>query len=304
MVELSVIIQEHNEGKEFIDKMISQVLDISIDHETIFVTSMNANEFIQKYGPFDSKTRVIGDVQSCGAARNAGATAAIGRSLLFMDCHVCFENDDLLTLMNTLNVHPGALVGPSITPVEFPECTTEGGSAHGVAFYFDEVPFEWKWLHAPTLEKEFEAPFICGCAFVMRKTTFNVLSEYGGFLDRHIGLSWEEEKSMRLWRLGHATYVEPRAQFGHLFKGYGDHPKWDEHSTLGYHMSRVIGAYINVFDEELWDHIEKLCIKEWGKEIWEYHLNLARAEFSWLRNKMAPFKDKIDEDWFLRRSTA
>lgn len=303
MIELSIIIQEHSEGKEHVDKMIDQISKISVSHETIFVTSMGEQEFREQYGPFSEPVTVIGNVQSCGAARNAGAQKAIGRSLLFMDCHVCFDNSNLLTLLNTLNKHPGALVGPTITPIEFPECTTSGGLAHGVAFYFDETPFEWKWLHAPTVTEEYSAPFICGCAFVMRKTTYNVLSEYGGFLDRHIGLSWEEEKSMRLWRLGHATYVEPRAQFGHLFKGYGDHPKWDNHSTTGYHLSRVIGIWINVFDEDLFNHIKKLCIETWGQEIWDYNSNIAEKEFSWLRNKLKPMKDKIDEDWFLRRST-
>ena len=50
-----------------------------------------------------------------------------------------------------------------------------------------------------------------------------------------------------------------------------------------------------------WNHIEKLCIKEWGQERWDYYFTIARSEFSWLRNKLAPFKDKIDESWFLRR---
>ena len=303
MVELSIIVQEHVEGVVFISKMIEQIANISVNHEITFVTSMTVPEFKAKYGPLDRSIKVIGNVQSCGAARNVGAMNALGRSLLFMDCHVCFKNEDVLTLLNTLNKHPGSLVGPSLSPIEFPECTVSGGSAYGVAFYFDEQPFEWKWLPAPTLDHEFEVPFICGCAFMMRKSTFNVLSEYGGFLDRHIGLSWEEEKSMRLWRLGHPTYVEPQAQFGHLFKGYGNHPKWDEHSMLDNPMSKVIGAYINIFDEDLWNHIEQLCIKAWGLEKWNHHLNIAKTEFTWLRDKMKPHKDVIDEDWFLRRST-
>ena len=303
MVELSIIAQEHHEGREFVSKMIDQVSEISTSHEILFVSSMTENEFRRLYGPFKVEIKVIGNVQSCGAARNAGAMNALGRSLLFMDCHVCFKDADVQTLLSTLNKHPGSLVGPGLFPIEFPGCTVSGGTAYGVAFFFDETPFEWKWLPAPTLEHEFESPFICGCAFMMRKTTFNVLNAHGGFLHRHIGLSWEEEKSMRLWRLGHPTYVEPRAQFGHLFKGYGDHPKWDEHSVSGYHLSRVAGLWVNVFDEVLWNHIEQLCIKTWGKEKWDYNLNIAKREFTWLRDKMKPYADKIDESWFLRRST-
>lgn len=297
---LSIIIQEHNENRAFVQKMVEQASMLPVVKELIYVTSASIKEFTEKYGPFKMPVSIIGNVQSCGAARNAGGQFASGDTLLYMDSHVCFSPDNVQKLLSTLDRHPDAIVAPAVQAIEFPSCQVSGGIGHGVAFRFTpQNPFEWVWLPSERTDMEFTAPFVCGCAFSMRKDLFNVLNSYGGFLGAHTGLSWEEEKSFRLWRLGYPTYIEPRATFGHLYKGYSNHPKWDEHSTQGYFLSRVIGFYVNVFDKSLWDYIEGLLAESWGNEYWKA-LGFARANYRWLRELMKPHANKIDERWFLR----
>lgn len=299
---LSLIIQEHNEGRERVQKMLEQASMLPMEKEVIYVTSMHYQDFYSKYGPFKYKfgVTVLGNVQSCGAARNAGGQYSSGDTLLYLDSHVCFSPANVDRLLTTLDAHPNAIVAPAVQAIDFPSCRTEGGAVgHGVAFRFADRPFEWVWLPSERQDKEFEVPFVCGCAFAMKKRLFSVLAGVGGFLGAHTGLSWEEEKSMRLWRLGHPTYSEPRAVFGHYYKGYPGHTSWDSHSTAGFYLSRVIGAYINIFDAGLWDHIERMCKQAWGDE-WTKSLAYAQQNYSWLRNLMKPHAGKIDERWFLR----
>ena len=301
---LSVIIQEHNEDPSFVRKMMDQVEILPVHKELLLVSSKPVQEVINMFGPFNHysyNVRVFGGVDSCAGARNTGAINAAGKDLLFMDCHVCITPENYLRVQQTLNQHPDALVGPSLASIEFPSCdlSEHMGKGHGVAFRFVDTPFEWTWIPATQHESEFAVPFLCGCAFMMKKDTFNHLNMFGGFLDYHTGLSWEEEVSMRAARIGHPSIVEPRATFGHLYKGYEGHPKWDEHSTSGYYKTRAIGAYINVFDPVLWSKIDRLAMNVWGDE-WVIHLAEAQRKFTWLKKQLEPYKNSIDENWFLR----
>lgn len=300
---LSVIIGEHNESPVYVRKMIEQVSRLPYKKELLFVTSSKYSDFYSKFGRMDNykfPVSVIGGADSCGAGRNTGGQAASGDTLLYMDCHVCFTPQAVDRLLQTLRAHPNAIVAPALQPVEFPSCAPEGGKGHGVAFSFSkQKPFEWTWLPSETEAHEYTSPFVCGCAFMMKKDTFNVLNTHGGFLGSHQGLGFEEEKSMRLWRLDCPTFIEPRVTFGHLFKGHQGKPSWDQHSTAGFYRSRVVGFYINVFNKDLWNQIEDILISSWGDEYFK-NLEYARTNYTWLRNLMKPYKDKIDERWFLR----
>lgn len=298
---ISIISQEHNEDPSFVHKMVEQASKLKDVKEFIYVTSSSYKDFHDKFGDFEIPVSIIPNVQSCGAARNEGGKFASGDKLLYMDSHVCFKPEAVDRLMQTLDTHQNAIVAPSLIPIGFPSCAIEGNTAgYGVEFRFTEGnPFEWVWNQAVQYDQEFQVPFVCGCAFAMKKDTFNVLQSLGGFLSDHTGLSWEEEKSMRLWRFGHPTYSEPRAQFGHLFKGHPGKPQWDEHSTSGYYRGRVIGAYINIFNEALWNKIDGICTRAWGNN-WTSNLKYARDNYGWLRAKIAKKANAINENWFLK----
>lgn len=304
MPSVSFIIGEHRESREWVKKMLDQIDALPLNKkEAIIVTSADYPSFIAEYdsyfGTYDFPVEVIGRQASCGGGRNVGAKNARYENLIWTDCHVCFSPDAVMRLLDTLNKHPDDVVGPAIRVGEFPSCAVTGGNAHGVAFRFVDRPWEWLWLPAETKEYEFEVPLVCGCAYSMKRTTYDLLAKYGGFLHSKTGLGAEEEFGMRLWRLGRKVYIEPRSVFMHYFKGHTGHKGWDEHSTSGFYESRVAAIYINVFSDNLFQHIERLCKKHWGNE-WDKNLRIARNKYSWLRLKSEPLKDKIDERWFLR----
>ena len=323
MTEVSFIFQEHKEERSHLDQMLSQVDAITLGKkEVVLVTSAAEKDFERDYkieiDKYEYPIKVIGDVQSCGEARNVGGKQAAYDNLVFCDLHICFTQNSLQRLLETLNKHPNAAVGPAISPGEFPSCSCEplvsdssnaefpncgrGESvAGGVAFGFKaNEPWQWEWLPLEGKEKEERVPLVCGCAFSMKKDLFNLLMDYGGFLHSDMGLGAEEEFGCRLARIADGCFIEPRSVCLHLFKGYSGHPKWSEHSTAGFYASRVGAIYVNVFDKDLCEKLTASCKKGWGEEEWQKDLEWSRRRYGWVREEMRPFKDKIDESDFFR----
>lgn len=317
--EVEFIFQSHKESPEFVGKMLSQVDAIELaDKEVIIVASATEKEFERDYkkeiniNKYNFPIKIIGSINSCGEARNIGAKQARYENLIFADMHVCFTSDAVQRLLKTLDKHPNAAVGPTIAPGEFPTCACEplvGDSfadfpgckdprisvAGGMAYRFVDQPFEWVWLPVES-KTEYRTPMCCGCAYSMKKDLFDRLEEYGGFLYSQVGgLGAEEAFGARLARVADGVFIEPRATFLHLFKGYKGHPKWDEHMVGGFYESRVLAIYLDVFNEELCKKITELCEREWGDE-WTKNLKLAQKRFRWLREKLRPFKDEIKEE--------
>lgn len=298
----TLIIQEHNERTGYVTEMLKQAAAVPQIKEVIICTSADITTFDKpEYHTFSLPVRIIGNIHSCGRARDVGARLAIHQFLLFTDCHVCFKPEDVKTLMKTFEQFPSVgIIAPCIHPIkDFPSCEPEGGSAGGVAFFFDKTPFEWRWLPSEDTNPH-KVPFCCGCAFMMKKDTYTKLTPYGGFLGSHTGLGIEEEVAMRLWRIGCPTIIQPKVAFGHIFKGYANKPEWDEHSTRGYYQGRAAAIYVNTFNQEVWDYIEECCIKYWGNEIWADNIQKAKS-YNWLRRKLEKHKDHIDEKWFFRK---
>lgn len=298
---LSIIIQERNEGRPFVRKMVEQVSRLTQSKELIFVTSSKFAEFYSKYGPFNYgfPVSVIGGIHSPGSGRSIGTRAASGEILIYMDCHVCFTPDKINKLLQTLNRHPTAVIAPSLQGVDFPSCASEGGIAYGVSFSFIDQPYRWDWMPPTSNTQEYKTPFVCACQFMANKKTMDHVMSYGGFLTPPTGVGMEEEIFMRLQRLGHEVYLDPTVTMGHMFKGYPGKPQWDEHSGSGWFYPRVASIYVNVFDNELYRKIESISTRVWG-DIWYKHLETAKKEYSWLRYQIKPLASKIDENWFFR----
>lgn len=319
--EVEFIFQSHKESPEFVDRMLSQVDAVEVTgKEVIIVASATEEDFEKDYrkeiNRYNFPIKIIGPVNSCGEARNVGAKQAKYENLIFADMHVCFTSSSVERLVETLDKHPNAAVAPTIAPGEFPACACEplvGDSAEfpgckdprisvagGMAYRFVDRPFEWVWLPVESETNEYKTPMCCGCAYAMKKDLFDRLANYGGFLYSQVGgLGAEEAFGARLARIADGVYMEPRATFLHLFKGYKGHPKWDEHMVGGFYESRVLAVYLDVFDKELCKRITELCERDWGDE-WAKNLKLARERFRWLRDMLRPLKNKIrEEDYYV-----
>lgn len=313
---LSIIVTEHQEGKESIQKMLSLFDQIPYSNsipekELIYVSSSSEEEFNKNYGPFSIPFKLVPNINKWNNARDIGFKYAKGDDLLFVDSHVCWTSESINMLISTLHNHPDALITPTFTMNDFPtSCGFEHtGKVYGLHFeVVENDPLKWVWNDLPqpqTLSspnQEFAVPFSCGCMFAIKRETYGLfITKLGG------SLPYEEEKSLRLWRVGIPTYCEPRSLFSHLFKGHTknraqDNARMWNDSRPGQDLKsgQVVMIYINIFNNQLYKRLEDLMIKNWGLEYYNIRLEYAKANYQWLREMLSQYKDTIDETWFFR----
>ena len=296
---ITFIIKEFNEGFERVSTMIEQLnaVNYTIPLHLIFVSGspFHALSWIQSSADFP--VRIVGNVKSSGGAINTGALLAPPSSdaLIIFDCHICFSTPTIARMINTLTRYPNSLVGFAIRSSTFPGCEYEERTHYGVTLRVVDFPFEWVWLPPHPDEDVFEVSMVDGCAFALKPPVFRHLYEYGGFLSDYYGVGWEEEAGIRLWRIGNSVRCDTKAVVGHMFKS-----SWSSESTRGWLVSRCQGIVANIFDTELYDQVCAVCENYWGQEHFRKELKRAEEKVGWIRRKLEPLKERIDERWFLR----
>jgi len=300
---LSIIIRDFNESAVFVNKMLSQCSKINLKKEVIYVSNAPYRDFVKKVEssnlPF--LTHFVGNIESSGEALNRGGIASSGDILLFMDSHVCFDESNILRLLDTQARRPMSVIGPAIVSrPNFPECTTGANDkGYGSAFYFSPGrPFDWKWLPPSSTTNEFKIPFVCACSFMIPKQLFDILQKYGGFIGKYQGMNFDEEPFMRLARLGYSTYSEPRAVFGHRYSTLAQNNYYQPDRRSAFDRSRIATIFINVFDEELLEKITRISIPVFGD--WYKDFEIVKKDYGWVIMEMQKHAHRIDENWYFR----
>lgn len=277
--------------------MIAQAANIPLEKELIIATSKKSDEFLNLYNidKYNFPIKVVTRTTDAGNGVYLGALASNGDNLLILDCHICYQPVDTLTLIDTLEKNPNTLITPAINIVDFPSCNIkDSGIGYGVKFRISEkTAFEWIWL-PKTLDYPYIVPIACGGAVAMKRNTFDDLYMHGGM---EAALDFEEERSIRMARLGHPTLVEPRSVFGHWFKN-------TMASTMAknWYKSRAAGLYINTLNDSRWDKINERLTREWGIS-WLGELEDVYKKYTYLREDLMNYRYSIDENYFIEIKT-
>lgn len=299
---LSIIVKEHDETPDKIDGMILQISKIPLEKELIFSTSKPLTDFFEEHRKIIDKYdfdigAVYNEKKNSGYSYTLGCLNAEYDNLLILDCHICCPPPCALRLIKTLEENPYSIVTPGVNDVDFPSCSLRPNTGIGYGFKIrisSSNPFEWLWL--PKYRDDvYAVPLSCGGVFAMKNDLFNILYDMGGFSQ---AFDFEEEKSMRLWRMGYPSLVEPRAVVGHWFK-----PQMASVQAENWFKMRVIALYCNLLDENNWNKAEKIISKVWG-ELWTKNLEYAKENYTWLRNLMKEIDIKNGgnnniENWFI-----
>ena len=286
---ISVIIPEHKE-QQFVVPMLDIInRNVPSPKEVIFVSSAPYLDIPNK-NKYQFAIRVIPNVMSSGKARNIGAREAVGDTLLFMDCHVCFLSG-FSYLLDTLKKNPEAVVTGGIQYVEFPSCPYGTNAAVGYGAHFSGWWRQWHWGAKDPKKDVFPVPVSCACFEMMRRQTF--YDSIWGFIDVD-GLGIEEELNMRLLRFGHPTICDSRCIVGHLFKS-GETSKSVRNNV---YYAAAIATVLNVFDNTLYNQIAIDGRNTLGNGFDEL-MDKARQEYGERRVIMSRFPH-IDERLVLR----
>ena len=159
------------------------------------------------------------------AARNWGAAAATGDTLVFSDAHVNTRLGWLEKLDEVLDDPSVGMVAPVISGMTNP-------SARGFGRSFKDAQLNWQWL-GKQQDAHYAVPLLSGCFVAMRRSVF----EFAGRFDDGI-LIWGNECAelcLRLWALGMESHVVPEVDVAHLFRpSFPFEIKWELilHNTL------------------------------------------------------------------------
>jgi GT2 family glycosyltransferase len=141
-------------------------------------------------------------------ARNAGAAAAEGQVLIFLDGHCYVPAGWLQPLLEALYVEPSvAMVGPTFADINPPHVAACGNT-------FRDESLERAWL--PIREQATYVPFHGGGCHVVRSDAFHAAGGYDQGMTRWG--SQDLELCLRLWLLGYSVVAQPASVIYHLFR--------------------------------------------------------------------------------------
>lgn len=208
---VSVVIPALNEGQNLVDTVASvRAHSGPLDPEVIVVDDGSTDGSPQRVaGRFadDDRVRVTaGPGAGIARARNAGAAAARGEIVVFLDAH-CYTRPGWLTALTDPFADPVvALTGPAFASIRAPT-----GVACGLTWA--DPSLSNVWLPATTTGR---VPFHIGACQAVRAEAFAAV---GGFDDGMTRWGSEDvELCLRLWLLGHEVHAAPRSVVFHLFR--------------------------------------------------------------------------------------
>jgi GT2 family glycosyltransferase len=208
---VSVVIPALNEGQNLIDTVASvRAHSGPLDPEVIVVDDGSTDGSPQRVaGRFadDPKVRVTaGPGAGIARARNAGAEAAQGEIVVFLDAH-CYTRPGWLAPLTDPFADPAvALAGPAIASIRAPTSL-----ACGVTWA--DPSLSNVWLPATTTGP---VPFHIGACQAVRAETFAAVGGFDAGMTRWG--SEDVELCLRLWLLGHEVHAAPQSVVFHLFR--------------------------------------------------------------------------------------
>ncbi|MFZ5961662.1 glycosyltransferase [Thalassococcus sp. BH17M4-6] len=246
---VSVVIPALSEGQNLVDTVAGvRANSGDLDPEVIVVddgSSDGAPQRVAARFARDPHVRVIhGPQEGIARARNAGADAARGRVIVFLDGHCHVPQGWLAPLVEALDDPAVGLVGPAFSSIREPRI-----KACGITWSGPDMANVW----LPATH-DGAVPFHIGACQAVRAGTFHDIGGFDAGMTR-----WGSEDieiCLRMWVLGHEVRAVPQSLVYHLFRD--KHPYAVQHEKILYNHLRMALLH---FDEprlaRMLDHFQR-----------------------------------------------
>ena len=208
-LEMSIVVASHNEGAE-LRATVDSILACSGDDAELIVVDDRSDDGSTDF--LANSPRIVHLVPEAqlgvAAARNVGARAARGETIVFCDAHVRVHAGWHEALQAALEPRSVGAVAPAIARLEAP-------AVRGYGFTWTSPDLVMRWLPKPRAGRQ-PVPFLGGACVAVRRDTFE---EAGGFDEGCVRWGAEDaEFSLRLWRLGYECQVVSAVTVAHQFR--------------------------------------------------------------------------------------
>lgn len=227
---VSVVIPALAEGQNLIDTVAGVRANSGpLEPEVIVVDDGSTDGAPQRVAARyadDPLVRVLpGPQEGIARARNAGAAAATGEVIVFLDGHCHVPRGWLKPLVDAFDDPDVGLAGPAFSSIRDPRIT-----ACGITWNAPDLGNIW--LPA---DRARPVPFHIGACQAVRATTFH---DIGGFDPGMTRWGSEDiEICLRMWLMGHVVQAVPQSLVYHLFRDA--HPYAVSHALVLYNHLRM-----------------------------------------------------------------
>ncbi|XP_031624241.1 N-acetylgalactosaminyltransferase 6-like [Contarinia nasturtii] len=211
------------------------------------------DQYVAKYLP---KVKIIRLNERSGliVARLAGAKAANGDVLIFLDSHTEANTNWLPPLLEPIAENYKVCVCPFIDIISYDtfEYRAQDEGARGAfdwQFFYKRLPLLPEDLAHPT--RPFKSPIMAGGLFAISARFFWELGGYDDGLDIWGGEQYE--LSFKIWQCGGEMYDAPCSRVGHIYRGGGvPQPTGRRGDFLHKNYKRVAEVWMDEYKEYLY----------------------------------------------------
>lgn len=223
------------------------------DHSTKEFLKDQLDNYISAHMP---KVKVVRLPEREGliAARLAGAKAASGDVLIFLDSHTEANVNWLPPLLEPIAENYRYSVCPFIDVVAWDtfEYRAQDEGARGAfdwSFFYKRLPLLPESLANPS--EIFESPIMAGGLFAISAKFFWELGGYDEGLDIWGGEQYE--LSFKIWQCGGKMYDAPCSRVGHIYRGYAPFSNPRKTDYLSRNYKRVAEVWMDEYKEFLYE---------------------------------------------------
>lgn len=298
---VSVIVPFYNEHFSTLLRTVYSVLNRSPSEllaEIILVDDCSKKEFLKD--DLDRfvlqnlpKVKIIHLPQRGGliTARLAGAKAAYGDVLIFLDSHTEANVNWLPPLLEPIAEDYKTCVCPFIDVVAFDsfEYRAQDEGARGAfdwRFFYKRLPLRKEDLIDPAAP--FPSPVMAGGLFAISSKFFWELGGYDPGLDIWGGEQYE--LSFKIWQCHGRMVDAPCSRIGHIYRGYApfDNPRGNDFLSKNY--KRVAEVWMDEYKEFLYERNARLKSVDPGDLTDQFAIRerLKCKSFDWFIKEIAP----------------